>query len=255
MNNENIGEKIIGRQAEYLKILLGAFLIVLIVFFGAKAKNEIENKGRTMENIPTISVGAEGRVFAKPDIGEIVLAVFHEAKTVSEAQKQSAETINKIMNFLRAAGVEEKDVKTTNYGINPQYDYIEGKQIFRGYQVSQNLQVKIRKLENSGNIISGAADNGANIVGGLNFTVDDPDLLKTEARGRAIEKAKAKAKKLAEDLNVKLGKLISFNESAYFPYPISSYKGEMMAVGGVAPEIPTGENEITANVSLIYEIK
>ena len=189
MNNENIGEKIIGRQAEYLKILLGAFLIVLIVFFGAKAKNEIEN-------IPTISVGAEGRVFAKPDIGEIVLAVFHEAKTVSEAQKQSAETINKIMNFLRAAGVEEKDVKTTNYGINPQYDYIEGKQIFRGYQVSQNLQVKIRKLENSGNIISGAADNGANIVGGLNFTVDDPDLLKTEARGRRFERKTRQIDKL-----------------------------------------------------------
>ncbi len=241
-----------------VKILIGGLLVVLIVFIGAKAVNEIRNEGKTVQDtINTITVSAEGKIFAKPDIGQISLGVANEAKTVAEAQNKSTEAVNKIMNFLKSAGVEEKDIKTTNYSINPVYDYTERKQTLRGYSVSQNLEVKIRDLAKSGEIISGAAAAGANLIGGLNFTIDDSDALKDEARNLAIEKTKAKASKLAEELKVKLGKLVSFNENG--GYPIYYDKSMALGLGGgegvPAPSIPTGENEIIVNVILTYKIK
>lgn len=239
------------------KIPIILLLLVLIVFVGAKAKNEIKNETGTAESQRTITVSADGKVFAKPDIGQISLSVTREAKTVSEAQKQSTEAINKIVAFLKGAGIEDKDIKTTNYNIYPKYDYYKGKQTFIGYEVSQSLGIKIRNLEKSGDIIAGATDNGANIVGGLNFTIDDPDALKTEAQKQAIEKAETKAKELASNLGVRLKKLINFSENGYIPPIYYAKSAEALGMGGgsVSPSIPTGENEITSNVSLTYEIR
>lgn len=241
----------------YFKILVGLLLVVLIVFVGAKAKNEIKNETKIVEYQRTITVSADGKVFAKPDIGQISLSVTREAKTVSEAQKQSAEAINKVVAFLKGAGIDDKDIKTTNYNIYPKYDYYKGKQTFIGYEVSQSLEIKIRNLEKSGDIIAGATDNGANIVGGLNFTIDDPDALKAEAQKQAIEKARTKAKDLASNLGVKLGKLMNFSENGYIPPIYYTKSAEALGMGGgpVSPEIPTGENEITSVVSLTYEIR
>lgn len=241
----------------HLKLLIGLLLIVLIIFIGAKAKNEIQNNAKVLENTiqRTITVSGEGKIFAKPDIGEINLGVTNEAKTVSEAQSESMEAINKIMAFLKSAGIEEKDIKTTNYSIIPVYDYTEHKQTLRGYSVSQNLDIKIRDLAKSGDIVAGAAENGANLVGGLSFTIDEPDTLKTEARSQAIEKAKTKAEKLAEDLGVKLGKLINFSESGGEMPRIYYSESLGGAAPSAAPQIPTGENQITIDVSLTYEIE
>jgi uncharacterized protein YggE len=258
MDKEKFEERIM-RHKMASKLLIGLLLVVLIIYIGALAKNEIQNKAKGVENVSqkTITVSGEGKIYAKPDIGKITLGVTNEAKTVSEAQGKSTEAINKIMDFLKSSGIEEKDIKTTNYSITPVYDYTERKQTLRGYQVSQNLEVKIRDLTKSGDIIAGAAGNGANLVGGLTFTIDEPDALKAEARTQAIEKAKEQAQKLAADLGIKLGKLISFVESDGYPV----YYGKEMTLGlglsaeTVSPPIPTGENEITIDVSLTYEIK
>ena len=257
MFNFNSKECCEGFHKYIFKIPIILLLLVLIVFIGAKAKNEIRNETKIIESQRTITVSADGKVFAKPDIGQISLSVTHEAKTVSEAQKKSTEAINKIMTFLKSAGIEDKDIKTTNYNIYPKYDYYKGKQVFIGYEVSQSLQIKIRNLEKSGNIIAGATDNGANIAGGLNFTIDDPDALKAEAQKQAIEKARTKVKDLVFKLGVRLGELINFSENGYIPPIYYAKSAEALGIGGgsVSPEIPTGENEITSFVSLTYEIR
>jgi uncharacterized protein YggE len=241
-----------------VKILIGAVLVVLTVFIAAKAINEIRNEGKTIQDVQnTIAVSAEGKIFAKPDIGEINLGVTNEAKTVAEAQKKSTDAINKIMDFLKNSGIEDKDIKTTNYSIYPVYDYTERKQVLRGYSVSQSLDIKIRDLAKSGDIISGAANNGANVIGGLNFTIDDLDVVKEQARQEAIKKAQVKAKVLASELGIKLGKLVSFSESG--GYPIYYEKSMALGIGGgesvPSPSIPTGENEIIVSVNLVYKIK
>jgi len=110
-------------------------------------------------------------------------------------------------------------------------------------------------MEKIGEIIEKATSAGANDVGQLQFTIDNEEELKKQARTQAIDKAKAKAQEMASQLDVKLGKVVSFNESFYLPYYDNAiYMQEAVGKGGSAPDIQTGENKITVSVSIVYEI-
>jgi hypothetical protein len=124
-----------------------------------------------------------------------------------------------------------------------------------GYEVTQSLEVKIRNMEKIGNIIEGATAAGANEVGDLQFTIDKQDELKSQARKEAIEKAKAKAKEIADQLGVKLVKITNFSENEVLPVP-RPYFMEKVATEEKAgtPQIQTGENKIEVQVSITYEI-
>jgi len=241
--------------------LLSILVIVLAIFLAIQAYNGFQEGkyiGKDIMPSNTITVSAAGEAFAKPDIAQISVSAVREAKTVLEAQKSHTESINKIVAYLKDSGIEEKDIRTSAYNIYPRYDYLRDKgQVFRGYEVSQTLDVKIRDLEKVGKILNGVAEMGANQVGGINFVIDDEDAVKEEARKQAIDKAKEKADQIAKDLGVSFGRLVSFYESSG-DFPIyRSYMTEGM--GGAepvpAPEIPSGENKVTIIVNLTYEIK
>ena len=108
--------------------------------------------------------------------------------------------------------IEEKDIRTEQLMLNPSYDWSDGKQTLRGYEATQSLVVKVRDMDNVGNVLSGVANVGANQIGGVQFTIDDSDTLREQARKEAIEKAQAKAQKLASDLGMRLGKIKGYNE-------------------------------------------
>jgi len=231
--------------------------ILLIIFLGVKSWESWQDMRLPRFDRPTITVTGEGKVFAKPDIGEISLAVNSEARTVEEAQRDATAVANRIVAVLKEKGVEEKDIQTTNYSIGPIYDYPDGTRRLRSYQVNQNLKVKIRELAKTGEILAAASQAGANQVGGLSFTTDDPTAIQTEAREKAIEDAKAKAQELAAKLGIKLGKIIGFNEfGGVPPMPFFGAVAEKgMGRDFPAPQIPVGENEIRVNVNVTYQIK
>ena len=215
---------------------------------------------------PAISVTGEGKVFVKPNIGQVHLAVVTEADTVDEAQSKATNALNRVMAVLRESRVQDKDIKTTNYSITPKYDSSgraggisypsRGAPYIVGYTVSQNLEVKLRDLGKAGEIITKAAQAGANQVGGITFTTEDPKSVQAEARIKAIEDAQKKAKALEERLGIRLGRVIGFDEFGG-PYPV--YRNYAMGKGGgeaaVAPEIPVGENEVVVNITVTYQIK
>ncbi|MBU2109461.1 SIMPL domain-containing protein, partial [Patescibacteria group bacterium] len=157
--------------------LLSILVIVLAIFLAIQAYNGFQEGkyiGKDIMPSNTITVSAAGEVFAKPDIAQISVSAVREAKTVLEAQKSHTESINKIVAYLKDSGIEEKDIRTSAYNIYPRYDYLRDKgQVFRGYEVSQTLDVKIRDLEKVGKILGGVAEMGANQVGGINFVIDD----------------------------------------------------------------------------------
>jgi hypothetical protein len=247
-----------------LRPLIGVLLAVLLIcgafFLVIAGINETKKNryiGQDIERKNSIIINGEGKIFAKPDIGQISLSVLTEAKTVAGAQKNNNEKMNKVLGAIKEAGVEEKDIKTANYSIYPKYQYLSGKSIVIGYEVGQTLEVKIRDLDKFGAIIGEATENGANQVGSLSFTFDDPEGLKTEARQKAIENAREKAEALAGTLGVKLIRVIAFSESASQSpaIPYYSYKEAYgMGGGGSDATIETGQNEIIANVSITYEI-
>ena len=246
---------------EKFKKIISMLAVVLSLYVLVLAYNgilESRYAGKDVNPANIINVSAVGEVFAAPDVANFSVSVVKEAKTALEAQNQNAEAINKIVKFLKESGIEDKDMKTSGYNIYPKYDYLENRgQVFRGYEATQSLDVKVRKIDDAGKILSGAVEMGANQVGGINLAIDNEDALKRAARQAAISEAKQKAEELVKDLGVRLGKLVSFSESTG-GYPISIYglaKETGIGGGAVAPDIQKGENKISVSVNLTYEIR
>jgi len=259
IEEKNLNLKIIP-PVSYLSIAIVSVAAMLVIFLAAATYTKlIEGRyaGQAAQYKNTISVSGEGKISAKPDIGQVSLSVVSTAKTVALAQKDNTDKMNKIIKAMKDLGIKEEDLKTVNYSASPSYQYSNGKSEIIGYQIDQTLEVKIRDLEKVGDILSQAAVAGANQVGSLSFTFDDPEKLNTEARQKAIDSAKTKAQDLAKVLGVSLGKVVSFSEnSSGRPVPMY-YANDALGKGGGSastPEVQTGQNEININVSLSYEI-
>lgn len=236
-----------------------ALLLALTVWVGFKARNEareFDYIGVPVER-NVITVNGEGRVVTKPDIATVDLGTTVEKKTVSEAQQENTRVMNELISKLKAAGVDSADIQTTSYSVYPNYDYNNGRQLLRSYSVSQNVHVKIRDLGKVGEIIGMAGSLGANQIGGINFTVDEPEAAKAEARDEAIAVAKAKAEAIAKAAGITLGRILSFSESQDSVPPYFYAKDAAMgneSVGASAPSVEAGSSEFVINVTISYEI-
>ncbi len=155
----------------------------------------------------------------------------------------------------------------SNYSIYPKYKYEQGicsgnicppsKQVADGYTVSHDVTVKVRKTDDAGKVLAAVGSKGATNVSGLNFTTDDPSKIQEEARAKAIEDAKAKAKTLSRNLDVHLVKIVSFSDNN-IGYPQPMYERGMAvdkATSAEPPTLPIGQNKVRASVTLVYEIR
>lgn len=244
-------------------LFVSALLIALTVLVGFMARNEAREYkyiGVPEDVRNTITVTGTGEVTAIPDIATVNLGTKIERVEVADAQEENTRIMNRVHAILKAEGVAKEDIKTTSYTIYPRYDYDRksGTQTLRGYEVSQNVTVKIRDLDDIGDILGAVGRSGANQVGGINFTIDDLEVLQDEAREKAFEDAKEKAETLSKLMGVKLRRVVSFNESGGpIPYPRYAYAETALSVAdaSVVPEIEPGSTDISVNVSVTYEIE
>jgi hypothetical protein len=261
-NTPGVGNKYCcgGKVAHWLLAALVTILfIALSAWLGLKARTvakEYKYIGLPIER-HTITVAGEGRVSVMPDIAKIEVGTVIEKTTVSAAQQENTRIMNALNEKLAGFGVDKTDAQTANYSISPVYDWNDGRQTLRGYQVSQNLRLKIRDMDKVGDILGAAGELGANQVGGIEFTVDDPDVVKQQARVKALQNAKAKARSLADIMGVKLIRVISFGENVYEPtYNRAYYAEKSMGIGGgAAPDIQPGSAEFVINADIVYEIE
>lgn len=240
------------------RVLWNLLLVAGVVYLGVTAMNAVKQNsyiGRPDAARDTIAISAEGKVTALPDIATISVGVQTENKAVSAAQKENSTKMNAIIEKVKSFGVASEDIKTSNYSIYPQYDYVNGRQIERGYMVTQNIDVKVRNLDKIGDILAAVGDLGANQVGGVSFTIDEPEDLRQQARLKALEAAKKKAQALADAAGVKLGKVVGFSENeGYVPSPMYYAKDAAMGMGGGTPSIQSGSQDVIVNVTVLYEI-
>lgn len=248
---------------KYALIALTVFLTVAILG-GLKGLRDISPAYNS------ITVGGEGEAFGVPDVATFSFSVSADADTVAAAQSQVTGKMDAILAALKALGIEDKDVKTSDYTVWPKYTYdqiycIQGpcpgpRQRQDGYTATHTVTVKVRNTEKAGEALSAAGDKGATNLSSLTFAVDDPDAILAEARAEAIKDAKAKAEALADELGVRLVRVVSFSDSSIgAPMP---YHGEAFGMGGdtavaqaKAPTLPMGENQARVNVSVTYEIR
>lgn len=253
---------------KHMRTLVALVLVTATAALAAYAYKTWESTGN-LYGPTTINVRGEGEVLAKPDIGSFSFSVTGEGADGGVAQAASAEKINAIMAYLKEQGVEEKDIKTDYYNLNPKYRYDErpcafgmycppSEPVIDGYEATQGITVKVRKLENSGALIAGVGEKGATNLSGLTFTIDDESSLKAEAREAAIADAKAKAEELAKNLNVRIVKMVGYYEEENYGMPYYGMGGPMMEKAmdsSVTPDMPTGENAINSVVNITYEVK
>jgi uncharacterized protein YggE len=250
-------------------------VILLALFLGVKVLNTIKEYsyiGSGVYPTNTITVTGLGEVFSIPDTASFSFSVNEEGKTVKDAQDKASKKMNAIIEALGSMNIDDKDIKTTGYNSGPKYEWRyeacpansycpPGKNILVGYEVNQIITVKIREIDDAGNVLTKVGGLGATNISSLDFVVDDLDAVKAEARNLAIANAKEKAKALSKALDIKLVKIVNFSDSGDYPPPTYFGLGAMEAKGmsvdtvAVAPALPAGENKIVSNVSIIYEVR
>jgi uncharacterized protein len=209
---------------------------------------------------PSVSVTGEGHAFAKPDQAQISMGVVSDAKTAAVALKTNTDKMNSLMSTLKSKGIAEKDILTSNFSVNPQYRYdnINGQQrpSIVGYQVSNEVHVKIRNLPTLGDILDAVITAGANNVNGISFSLAEPDSVLDQARQKAMADAKRKAELYAGAAGVKVGRVLYITESSGTiqpPRPMMM----MAARAEMAQSVPisAGEQESTAAITVVYAIE
>ena len=209
----------------------------------------------------TIHVTGSGSVTGEPDIATLDVGVFVEQETVAEAREEAASAMTALINYLKANNVAEKDIKTEDFSIYPQYDYTENGRILRGYRVNNTIWAKIRELGTLSDVIDGVAEAGGNsiVINSIRFMIDDTTPLQTQARSLAVKDAEAKAQTLAEASGVSLGEPVTITESSYFAGPPTPYAVTSEAVlddgARTSTPIVPGELTVTVNVTVVYEIE
>jgi uncharacterized protein YggE len=266
--------------------MLAAFALAMAgVFLFIAAVGQLKGLAYIGSGVPasnTISVSGEGEVFAIPDTATFTFTVDETAKDVATAQASATKKANDIIAYLKGQSIADTDIQTTDYNINPQYSYQQavcpnvpvaesssgmtptiavycppGKQTITGYEVSQTVSVKVRDTSKAGAILAGVGGKGVSNVSGLSLTVSNQDALQLQARDKAIADAKGKADALAASLGVQLVRIVGYNENGgpvYYPKAMSMSVGASDSAAA-APSIPTGQNKITSDISITYEIR
>ena len=207
-----------------------------------------------------IWVTGQGEEMAVPDIAILSLGIEARADTVSEAQEQASEAMDRVMQALKDNGVAEKDIQTQRFNIYPITKWYkdEEEEKIIGYRISNMMVAKIREVEKAGAVIDAVTRAGGDYIRiqGISFTVDDPTPYYEEARSKAMKDAKNKAEQLANLSGVKLGKPTYISEGALYSPPSNRefYKSGDAAAPYPETSISPGELKVTVSIQLIYTI-
>ncbi|GAE25631.1 periplasmic immunogenic protein [Halalkalibacter wakoensis JCM 9140] len=215
----------------------------------------IQHQPRNATLSTGLKVMGEGVVTTAPDQAEILLGVITEGASVEDTQQQNATAIARVVQTITSLGIGQEAIQTSTYRVDPQYDFIEGVQVFRGYRVVHLLQVTIAQIELVGTVIDSVVQAGANSIASIHFSVRDLDTYYQRALVQAIEQAKDKARVMSNALGVSLqpipmqviemDKTIS-NRTSY-PTVLSAHTN--------GTSIQGGELTISAMVQLEYAIQ
>ena len=205
-----------------------------------------------------ISLSGHGEVRSTPDIAFVTSGVSTQGNTAAEALAANTKAMTDLFAALKSAGIEDKDIQTSNFSVQPRYDYSNGQAPkLVGYDVSNNVSIKLKKVDTLGALLDTLVQAGSNQITGVSFDVSKPDEAMDEARKLATQDATRKAKLFAQAMGIELGSVMQISEaSAGSPPPVPFVRGVAMMKADAAPvPIAAGEQSIAADVNVIWEIK
>lgn len=199
----------------------------------------------------SMNIEGEGKVKATPNIAVITLGVITEGEKLETTQEQNAIITSEVLEALSDIGIRDEDIETISYTIQQKYDYVDGKRVFRGYEVTNKFTVTIRDIEEVGEVIDIAVANGANVADNIRFEVSNPSIYYRKALTLAVEDAVRKARDIGRTLGVMVDevptKIIEQDYKSIYLPELPVYR---------APEADTpiraGQLEISARIKATF---
>ncbi|MFK7903099.1 MAG: SIMPL domain-containing protein [Nitratireductor sp.] len=216
------------------------------------------------EQPATIQVSGTAKANVAPDMAIMRLGVLREAKTARAALNANNKAMAEVLASMKDAGIEERDLQTSNFYIQPRYVHHRPKKgeaqkppRIVGYTVSNDLTVRVRDLTKVGEVLDKSVTLGVNNGGNIQFATDDPSAAIDKARENAMKNALKKAEILTSAANVELGDVITINENHSRPRPVQMARGKFMAEASMADQVPiaAGENSYSVTVNVQWQIK
>jgi uncharacterized protein YggE len=231
---------------------LAAALTALALFFPLAA-------GAQEIPLRTIVVSGAGEASAIPDQAQVSAGVVSQAATAEAALDANTDAMEQIFETLENAGIEERNIRTSNFSVSPQYeafrDNNSNPRRIVGYQVSNQLTIIVEEIDELGATLDALVRSGANQLNGISFSISDPKPLEEEARRAAVQDAIAKAQTLADAAGVTLGPIISIQEGGGAnrpPMPMMAMRAESF---DSSVPVARGESTISISVSITYAIQ
>lgn len=230
-------------------ILSAAALVSMLVATPAFAEE--------MKMPRTISLTGHGEVRMAPDIVSITVGVLSQGNTAGEALTANTASMNAVFDALKAGGVDTKDIQTSNFMVQPRYDYNNNVQPPKlvGYDVSNNVTITLRQIDALGGLLDKLVQAGSNQIQGITFQVSKPEAALDDARKLATQDASRKAKLYAEAMSLGLGSVQSISEGIRYEPPVP-YRSKMIAETAAADvPIAGGEQVLSIDVNITWEIQ
>lgn len=204
-----------------------------------------------------ITMSGHGEVRSTPDLAYVTSGVVSQGNTAADALAANTKTMTDLMAALKAAGIEDKDIQTSNFSVQPRYDFSNGQAPkLVGYDVSNSVTVKLRKIGDLGALLDKLVQSGSNQITGISFDISKPEQAMDEARKLAAADAQRKAKVYAEAMGVVLGNVVQVSEANLPQPPMPMVRATMMKADAAAAPVPVaaGEQTLAADVTVIWEI-
>lgn len=213
-------------------------------------RNTLQTGSHERSKTNTLRVSGEGKLAVQPDQANIKLGVLTEDRELQKAQEQNAAAISNVKKSLNAIGITDKQIQTSEFTIFPQYDFVDGKQIFRGYRVEHILAITIDEIEITGLVVDTGVENGANTVRGITFETENQPEFYQQALSMAVLDAYKKAETIAAALRVQLiSTPVSITEGTLGMEQPVSFQSSTFVKSAASTPIQPGTIEIESRIT------
>lgn len=207
-----------------------------------------------------LDISATGEVTRVPDIAIISAGVVTRSTSATAALQDAAQRMQRVTAALKRAGIDDRDIQTSNVNLNPEYRYQEGQSPqLTGYSASNQLTIRFHDIRNSGKILDALVAEGANQINGPNLTVEHPEAALDEARAKAVANGRARAELYARALGLRVVRVVAVSESGGYaipPAPPPPPPMMMMAKGERdSTSIQPGEQKLQVSVGMTFELQ
>lgn len=246
-----------NRAPIFTSLALATLLAAALVAAGGVTANLYAAEDAKAEPA-RLTISAQGEVRAAPDMAVISVGVTTQATNAKDAAQANSKAMNEAVASLKAAGIESRDLQTSNFSIQPLYTSDPTRNStprIANYRATNTLTVQIRDLAKVGDILERVVSLGANTISGPSFLVSEPEAKRDEARKAAIANALARAKLYADGLGFKLGRVLSVSESANDTIVRPAFARAAAApLPAAPPPIEAGESAISSFLTVEWEI-